>query len=80
MFDKYYDEIYIYISGLYNNISLKIYGYRKLEDIKSVKVKLIDKNGNNLYDVLYNFKVENKVYLLVVNDVFVKKYKLGIND
>lgn len=80
LFDKHYDETYTYISGSYNNISSKIYGYRKPEDIKSAKVKLIDKNGNNLYDVLYNFKVENKVYPLVVNDVFAKKHKLGIND
>ncbi|NEU02898.1 hypothetical protein G3563_28370, partial [Escherichia coli] len=50
------------------------------EDIKSAKVKLIDKNGENLYDALYNFKIENNVYPLVVNDVFAKKHKLGIDD
>ncbi len=80
LFDKSYDETYTYLSGTYNNVSAKIYGYRKPVDFKNAKVKLIDKAGNNLYEVLDKYEVKNNVYPLVVNDVFAKKHKLGIND
>ncbi len=80
LFDKSYDETYTYLSGTYNNVSAKIYGYRKPVDFKNAKVKLIDKAGNNLYEVLDKYEVNNNVYPLVVNDVFAKKHKLGIND
>ncbi len=39
LFDKSYDETYTYLSGTYNNVSAKIYGYRKPVDFKNAKVK-----------------------------------------
>lgn len=74
--DPNHDETYTYVKVANKDNNFKIYGYQK----DSKYIKLVDKNGNNLYNDLYNYKVKNNIYPLVVNEVTSKKYNINIGD
>ncbi|WP_029513444.1 ABC transporter permease [Mycoplasmopsis primatum] len=80
LLDKAYDETYTYLDTTYNNSSFKIYGYKKPKNNDDAMVKLKGKDQENLYDLLYSFKVKDNIYPLVVNEVFSKRYKLYKGD
>ncbi|WP_416737929.1 FtsX-like permease family protein [Mycoplasmopsis meleagridis] len=72
VFNKKTDEKYTYI----DTDKGKIDGYRK--DSKFISLK--DLKGNDLLKELYDYKVENDIYPLVINDVARKKHKWSIGE
>ena len=73
--DKNHDEPYTYLKASSPNANFKIYGYQK----DSKFITLIDKNKNNLYDLLYKYKIKD-AYPLVINEVTAKKYHWNIGS
>ncbi|WP_029906316.1 ABC transporter permease [Mycoplasmopsis opalescens] len=74
-FDPTTDEKYTTLKAKWNNQSINIYGYQQ----NSKFIKLENENGENLYDVLYNFK-DSAYSPLVINNVVAKKYNLSIGS
>ncbi|WP_406617101.1 ABC transporter permease [Mycoplasmopsis adleri] len=78
LYNNKYDQEYTYLDVQNANDSMKIYGYEKPENINNAFIKLVDQNGNNLYNLLYGYEPKNDVYPLVINEVVRKKYNWNV--
>ncbi|QSF13503.1 ABC transporter permease [Mycoplasma sp. Mirounga ES2805-ORL] len=83
LFDENHDQKYTYINALYNKTDIKIYGYQ-FSNVnnpniyeKNRYINFEDDSGTDLSKLLFNYKVINNIYPVIINDVVAKKYSLS---